>query len=75
MSNVKVTQENIDHVFHFTDYIVNNFPRRLAGSESCLKAGKAIKEEFEKTCDNGSVGHCYKPWLRCTSHKDAVGWR
>lgn len=55
MNNVKVTQENIDHVFHFTDYIVNNFPRRLAGSESCLKAGKAIKEEFEKTCDNGSV--------------------
>jgi hypothetical protein len=55
MSRVKVTQENIDHSFQFTDAIINNFPRRLAGSESCLKAGRAIEEEFVKNCDKGSV--------------------
>ena len=55
MNSVKVTRENIDHVFQFTDAIVNNFPQRLAGSDSCFKAGKAIEEEFEKNCDKGSV--------------------
>ncbi|MGD0279849.1 MAG: M28 family peptidase [Smithella sp.] len=55
MGNIKVTQENIDHVFKFTDSIVNGFPDRLTGSDSCLKAGKAIAEEFSRTCDKGSV--------------------
>jgi len=55
MGDVKVTRENIDHAFWFTDFIVNNFPRRLAGSVSCLGAGKAIADEFSRTCDKGSV--------------------
>jgi hypothetical protein len=55
MGGVKVTRENIDHAFWFTDFIVNNFPRRLAGSVSCLGAGKAIADEFSRTCDKGSV--------------------
>ncbi len=55
MSGIKITQENVNHTFQFTDAIVNNFPRRLAGSDSCLAAGKAIEEEFKNTCDAGSV--------------------
>lgn len=55
MGNIKVTPENVHHTFQFTDAIVNNFPRRLPGSDSCLKAGKAIEEEFKNNCDPGSV--------------------
>jgi hypothetical protein len=55
MGGIKVTQENIDHALVFTGSIVNNFPRRLSGSDSCLKAGKAIADEFSRTYNKGSV--------------------
>jgi aminopeptidase YwaD len=55
MGNLKATKENVDHIFKFTDAIVNGFPDRLPGSEACLKAGKAIAGEFSQSCDKGSV--------------------
>jgi len=46
---------HVRHALQFTDDIVNNFPKRLAGSDSCNKAGEAIAEEFSRHCDNHSV--------------------
>ena len=55
MSSVKATKENIDHIFKFTDAIVEGFPNRLPGTASCHHAGAAIAEEFKQACDKGSV--------------------
>jgi len=55
MSSVKAKKENVDHIFKFTDAIVNGFPGRLPGSDACLRAGKAIADEFKQSCDKGSV--------------------
>lgn len=50
-----ITQENVRRAFAFTDEVVNNYPARVAGSESVHRAGVRVKEEFEKFCDPGSV--------------------
>ncbi len=55
MSDIKVTQENIENVFNFTDEVVQNYPDRIIGSNSCIDAGKRIAEEYQKNCDEGSV--------------------
>ncbi len=54
---ISITSENVRHALQFTDYIVKNFPYRLAGSDSCERAGKAIAEEFSRHCDFHSVKH------------------
>jgi aminopeptidase YwaD len=51
----EITQDNVRRVLAFTDEVVENFPGRVAGSESTLKAGKRIQVEFEKYCDPGTV--------------------
>ncbi len=50
-----VTSGHVDHALQFTDDIVQNFPDRLAGSDSCNRAGEAIAEEFSRHCDSNSV--------------------
>jgi hypothetical protein len=52
---LKVTQKNIEDVLKFTDEIVENYPRRLVGTDSCNNAGRRIAQEFKKNCDNGSI--------------------
>jgi hypothetical protein len=47
--------EHVRHALAFTDDIVRNFPNRLAGSDSCNKAGETIANEFSKHCDDHSV--------------------
>ncbi|MGD0855422.1 MAG: M28 family peptidase [Dehalococcoidia bacterium] len=51
----EITKDNIRHTFAFIDEVVEQYPARIAGSESDLKAGKRVKEEFEKYCDAGTV--------------------
>jgi len=55
MSEIKVTQENIKNVFNFTDEIVENYPNRIIGSDSCIEAGKRIADEYQKNCDEDTV--------------------
>ncbi len=55
MGNLKATKENVDHIFKFTDAIVEGFPNRLPGSPSCHHAGAAIADEFRQNCDKSSV--------------------
>ena len=50
-----VTSEHVRHALQFTDDIVKNFPDRLAGSDSCNRAGESIAEEFSRHCDSNSV--------------------
>ena len=50
-----VTSEHVRHALQFTDDIVKNFSDRLAGSDSCRRAGEAIVEEFSRHCDSNSV--------------------
>jgi hypothetical protein len=52
---ISVTSEHVRHALQFTDDIVKNFPDRLAGSDSCNRAGVAIAEEFSHHCDSNSV--------------------
>ena len=49
------TDEHVRHALRFTADIVRNFPDRLAGSDSCNRAGEAIAEEFSRHCDADSV--------------------
>ncbi len=50
-----VNEADVKQAFAFTDEVVDNYPGRITGSESCRKAGLRVKEEFEKFCDPGSV--------------------
>jgi aminopeptidase YwaD len=50
-----ISEENVRHVFAFTDEVVEGYPGRVAGSEADRKAGDRVKEELEKYCDPGSV--------------------
>jgi len=52
---MKSFSDHVDHALQFTDDIVKNFSDRLAGSNSCRRAGEAIAEEFSRHCDSGSV--------------------
>lgn len=52
---ISVTSEHVSHALGFTDAIVKNFPDRLAGSDSCNRAGEAIADEFSLHCDSNSV--------------------
>ncbi|MBW1643156.1 MAG: hypothetical protein JRJ76_09985, partial [Deltaproteobacteria bacterium] len=54
-NKLNVTQKNIEDVLKFTDEIVENYPNRLVGTDSCTKAGRRIAQEFEKNCDTGSI--------------------
>ncbi|MBN1376557.1 MAG: M28 family peptidase [Dehalococcoidia bacterium] len=51
----EITLENIRDTFAFTDEVVEQYPGRVAGSEAVHKAGRRVKEEFEKCCDPGTV--------------------
>lgn len=46
---------HVRHALQFTADIVRNFPKRLAGSDSCRRAGEAIASEFSRHCDRSSV--------------------
>ncbi|MGD0354158.1 MAG: M28 family peptidase [Dehalococcoidia bacterium] len=50
-----VNEADVKQAFTFTDEVVDNYPGRITGSESCRKAGQRVREEFEKFCDRGSV--------------------
>ncbi|MHB8084449.1 MAG: M28 family peptidase [Dehalococcoidia bacterium] len=50
-----VNEDDVKQAFAFTDEVVVNYPRRITGGEPCIKAGRRVKEEFEKICDKGSV--------------------
>jgi hypothetical protein len=50
-----VTSDHVNHTLQFTDDIVRNFPDRLAGFDSCKRAGQAIAAEFSLHCDANSV--------------------
>ena len=52
---ISVTSKHVRHALQFTDDIVKNFSHRLAGSDSCNRAGEAIAEEFSLHCDSNSV--------------------
>lgn len=52
---ISVTSGHVRHALQFADDIVKNFPDRLAGSDSCRRAGDAIAEEFSRHCDSDSV--------------------
>jgi aminopeptidase YwaD len=51
----KIGPEQVKEAFAFTDEVVEGYPGRLAGSESCHKAAERIKAEFERCCDAGTV--------------------
>ena len=52
---INITRTNVNRVFKFTDEVVDNYPNRLAGTESCRGAADRIQQEFAKYCDRGSV--------------------
>lgn len=54
-SSLNITKAHIRHVFKFTDEVVENYPKRLAGTEACRDAADRIKREFTKHCDPNSV--------------------
>ena len=51
----EIGTQQVKEAFAFTDEVVEGYPRRLTGTESCHKAGRRIAREFEKFCDPGSV--------------------
>jgi len=51
----EIGPQQVREAFAFTDEIVEGYPGRLAGSESCHKAAERIKAQFEQCCDAGSV--------------------
>jgi hypothetical protein len=55
MAKPKITKKQIDHTLAFTDDVVKNYPDRLIGTPSAKAAAKRIAEEFEKSCDPGTV--------------------
>ena len=55
MNLSEIGQQQVKDAFAFTDEVVEGYPKRLTGTEPCHKAGRRIKEEFEKFCDPGSV--------------------
>jgi len=54
-AGLNITKTHIQHVFNFTDEVVEGCPDRLAGTESCKNAAERVKQEFTKHCDPGSV--------------------
>ncbi len=54
-SGLKISKTHVQRVFGFTDEVVERYPNRLAGTESCRNAANRIKEEFIKNCDADSV--------------------
>ena len=50
-----VSEADVKRAFALTDEIVEGYPGRLGGTESCRKAGERIKKEFEQFCDKGTV--------------------
>ncbi len=51
----EIGPQQVKEAFAFTDEVVEGYPNRLTGTESCHKAGRRIGREFEKFCDPGSV--------------------
>jgi aminopeptidase YwaD len=51
----QIGTQQVKDAFAFTDEVVEGYPDRLTGTEPCHRAGRRIKEEFEKFCDPGSV--------------------
>lgn len=54
-SGLQIEASQVQHVFDFTDEVVEQYPNRLAGTEACRNAAHRIKEEFAKSCDLDSV--------------------
>ena len=52
---ISVKSEYVRHALQITDDIVKKFPDRLAGSDSCNRAGETILEEFSRHCDSNSI--------------------
>jgi aminopeptidase YwaD len=50
-----ITETDVKQAFMFTDEVVDGFPGRITGSESCRKAGERIKAEFAKYSDPGTA--------------------
>jgi len=50
-----INESHLQHVFDFTDEIVEQYPGRLAGTEACRDAANRIEKEFAKNCDPDSV--------------------
>jgi aminopeptidase YwaD len=53
--SLNITEAHVEHVFKFTDEIVEGYPNRLAGTEACKNAADRIKQDFTESCDPGSV--------------------
>jgi aminopeptidase YwaD len=53
--SLNITKAQVQHVFKFTDEVVQDYPNRLAGTEACRNASDRIKQEFAKYCDPDSV--------------------
>jgi len=53
--DLEINKSHMQHVFDFTDEVVERYPNRLAGTEACRNAANRIKGEFIKNCDPGSV--------------------
>ncbi|MCP4134195.1 MAG: M28 family peptidase [bacterium] len=51
----KATKQCAQEILEYTDDMVNEFPERLVGTPGCRKSAEAIKNDFEKNCDPGSV--------------------
>ncbi|MCJ7514968.1 MAG: hypothetical protein MUO89_03225, partial [Dehalococcoidia bacterium] len=54
-TGLNITKTHIRRVFKFTEEVVENYPRRLAGTEACKNAAGRIKQEFTEYCDTDSV--------------------
>ncbi len=54
-SDLEINKSHMQHVFDFTDEVVERYPNRLAGTEACRNTANRIKEEFIKNCDPDSV--------------------
>jgi len=52
---LEITTSHGQHVFDFTNEVVERYPDRLAGTEACRNAANHIKKEFTGNCDPGSV--------------------
>lgn len=50
-----VGEADVKRAFALTDEVVEGYPGRLAGTESCRRAGERIRQELEQFCDRGSV--------------------
>lgn len=52
---IEITPSHVKHTLAFTDEIVRNYPDRLVGTASCTAASQHIAQEFEHSCDSGTV--------------------